>query len=159
MPLNSLLKLIDRYVRQVPIKGGFVWFNPDVIICTANAHPSTWYQFQPNEKFPLGRLDKERALRRRFTTVHAWDEHRQQFCEHDNPDAIKRYWPIGGEMVLQRFDRTGDVSDQLHDADPRPLPARRLLPEEIIGECLNLQVLDEDFDLLADSYGEDAQRF
>lgn len=41
------LHVIDRYVRQFPVKGGFTWWNPQVIYITANHHPREWY---PNAK-------------------------------------------------------------------------------------------------------------
>jgi len=100
LPLNSLLKLVDRYVRQVPIKGGFTWFNPDVIMFTANEHPSTWYDYRT-------RRSKEVALRRRITCVMHFNEQTEEWDFYENAldekglcsDAIKQYWPIQGDQV------------------------------------------------------------
>jgi len=99
MPLNSLLKLIDRYMRQVPIKGGFVWFNPEIIMLTANQHPSEWYDF-------ANRRDKEKALRRRVSRVAYWDELNNDFITFNNDllegelasNEMKRWWPIEGDI-------------------------------------------------------------
>lgn len=41
--VTFFLKLIDRYVFQVPVKGGFTWWNPEQIYITANHHPREWY--------------------------------------------------------------------------------------------------------------------
>lgn len=41
--LTYLLKLIDRYIFQVPIKGGHTWWAPKVIYFTSNLHPRDWY--------------------------------------------------------------------------------------------------------------------
>lgn len=62
MPYNFLKRITDRYPIQVPIKGGAVPWNPDVVILTSNADLSTWYQ-----NIPL--LDRE-ALTRRIKTFH-----------------------------------------------------------------------------------------
>jgi len=103
MPLNSLLKLIDRYVRQVPIKNGFTWFNPETIMLTANDHPSTWYDFS-------NRRSKEQALRRRITRVAYWDELNNDWVTIDNElaegelatPAMKKWWssPLDKEMPI-----------------------------------------------------------
>jgi len=102
LPLNSLLKLIDKYVRQVPVKGGFTWFNPDTIILTCNEHPSKWYSYGD-------RVQKEIALRRRICEVFEYKEGyideiegRQDWIFHDNhlqegdqaTEAMKKFWPI-----------------------------------------------------------------
>lgn len=41
--LGYLLKLLDRYTFQVPIKGGFTWWNPTNIYITSNVDPREWY--------------------------------------------------------------------------------------------------------------------
>lgn len=41
--LTYLLKLLDRYTFQVPVKGGYTWWNPTWIYITANQHPKEWY--------------------------------------------------------------------------------------------------------------------
>lgn len=71
IPLGTFLKLLDRYPLQVPIKGGFVNWNPEIIIFTANRDLSEFYQCHPGHdggailrRFPfrkfvnrLGQLD------------------------------------------------------------------------------------------------------
>lgn len=42
-PLQLLLKLLDRYPMQVPIKGGFTQWAPKKIYITSNIHPNDWY--------------------------------------------------------------------------------------------------------------------
>lgn len=59
--LQYLLKLLDRYPMQVPIKGGFVSFIPKEIYITSNLDPEDWYRNAHQEH----RL----ALFRRFTNV------------------------------------------------------------------------------------------
>lgn len=41
--LTYLLKLLDRYIFQVPVKGGYVWWYPKQIYITSNLHPKDWY--------------------------------------------------------------------------------------------------------------------
>lgn len=42
--LSYLLKLLDRYIFQVPVKGGYVWWCPKTIYLTSNVEPKEWYQ-------------------------------------------------------------------------------------------------------------------
>jgi hypothetical protein len=56
--ITYLLKLIDRYPFNVPVKGAFVNWNPKVIYFTANHHPKEWY--------PQAKEEHRNALLRRF---------------------------------------------------------------------------------------------
>lgn len=57
IPLSSFLKCLDRYNNQQPVKGGFVWFNPERIFITSNEAIHHWY--------PDAGHDSIQALRRR----------------------------------------------------------------------------------------------
>jgi len=63
--LDTLLRLLDIYPVQVPQKGSFAWWSPDIIYITCNLKPTNWYKFE-------GREDKYTALIRRFTEAHYW---------------------------------------------------------------------------------------
>ena len=56
--ITYLLKLLDRYQFQVPIKGGHTWWAPRHILITANVHPREWY--------PQAKEEHQRALIRRL---------------------------------------------------------------------------------------------
>jgi hypothetical protein len=56
--LTYLLKLIDRYIFQVPVKGSYVWWAPKTIYFTSNHHPKEWY--------PQAKQEHVNALLRRF---------------------------------------------------------------------------------------------
>lgn len=45
VPLDTTLKLFDRYVRMVPVKGGFTWWKPNLLFITTNIHPADWYDW------------------------------------------------------------------------------------------------------------------
>jgi len=45
LSLADLLQLLDEYPLEVPMKGSFVWWCPDVIIITTNRSPFDWYKF------------------------------------------------------------------------------------------------------------------
>lgn len=62
MSLDNVLKLFDRYIRQVPIKGGHTWWLPEIVIVTSNYHPRAWYNWKDREV-------SYRALARRFSEV------------------------------------------------------------------------------------------
>jgi len=88
-PLVRFLKLIDRYVQQVPCKGGFTWFAPSRIYITTNLHPSTWWDFKD-------RTAQWPALVRRFTRV----------IDKDNNIDISDYDSIVvwfGQPVVRQF--------------------------------------------------------
>lgn len=59
--LSYLLKLLDRYNYQVPIKGNYVNWAPKRIWITSNKSPEEWYQNCHQEQ--------RAALKRRFTKV------------------------------------------------------------------------------------------
>lgn len=42
-PYRYLLKLLDGYHFDIPVKGGFVWKNWKRVIITCNQHPKSWY--------------------------------------------------------------------------------------------------------------------
>lgn len=49
MPLHLLLQLLDRYVIQVPVKGGFTWWTPRHIYITSNLCISEWYDYSKRQ--------------------------------------------------------------------------------------------------------------
>jgi len=63
--LPLLLRIIDRYPVQLPIKGAHVWFTPLRIYITTNIHPRDWYEW-------TGREAQYASLYRRFTSIVSW---------------------------------------------------------------------------------------
>jgi hypothetical protein len=62
--ISKMLRLLDGYPLQLPIKGGFVWAQWTRIFFTSNVHHDEWW---PTASIP----DEVReALRRRITRVH-----------------------------------------------------------------------------------------
>lgn len=43
-PLKSLLRVLHEYPERLPVKGGFVWWNPSKIYITTNENWNTWYK-------------------------------------------------------------------------------------------------------------------
>lgn len=60
--LTFALRLFDRYPVQVPVKGAFVWWCPEVIHITTNNHPRLWYKWDNRE-------GQYAALLRRFSSI------------------------------------------------------------------------------------------
>jgi len=58
--LKDLLNLLDVYPIEVPIKGGFTWWLPDIIVVTTNRSPHDWYAYNDRD-------DEKEAVFRRFT--------------------------------------------------------------------------------------------
>lgn len=59
--LSYLLKLLDRYPMRVPVKGGYVQWNPKQVYFTSNKDPKTWYANAHEEH--------QAALFRRINTI------------------------------------------------------------------------------------------
>lgn len=57
--LSYLLKLLDRYVMPVPVKGAQTWWCPKTIYITSNIKPQEWY--------PTAHQNHRDALMRRLT--------------------------------------------------------------------------------------------
>lgn len=68
-PYHDLLKCLDRYQHQVPVKGAFVEFVPRIIIFTSNKLVSKWYNA---DKCPV------QALFRRLSN-YLWFTHDGRF--------------------------------------------------------------------------------
>lgn len=77
-PLKDILRLIDRYPIQIPIKGGFIWWCPTNIILTTNVHPEDWYCY-------LKRAGSQKALYRRIGLCCVWKTQEQEV-----PDDIDK---------------------------------------------------------------------
>lgn len=61
IPLPTLLKWLDRYSLQLPIKGGFTAARYTTVIITCNRHPEHWY--------PSAHPEHVRALMRRLRVI------------------------------------------------------------------------------------------
>lgn len=57
--IDYVLKLLDRYTFQVPVKGGYAWWVPKYIFITSNKKPDDWY--------PNANENHRQALIRRLT--------------------------------------------------------------------------------------------
>lgn len=60
--LTDTLRLLDRYLLRVPVKGSFTWITASTVIVTTNIHPFRWYKWKT-------RANQYEALYRRFTEV------------------------------------------------------------------------------------------
>lgn len=86
LPLTQLLRLIDRYVIRVPVKGGFVQFTPKRIWITTNIHPSEWYDYSER---PVHFL----ALKRRVTRVVVWGSDGVERRQYDRgEEGFESFW-------------------------------------------------------------------
>ena len=74
--LTTLLRLLDRYPIQVPVKGSFVWWHPRRIAITTNVHPNKWYKWS-------GRKSSYLALKRRFTKIYQMMDGQRLSCLPD----------------------------------------------------------------------------
>lgn len=97
MILTQLLKLLDIYLRKVPVKGSQVWMTAKRFIVSTNKHPSDWYQW-------VGRENQEEALKRRFVDYGyfmAWttlSNGKNGLGEVDPDD----FWPVAPTVVNRK---------------------------------------------------------
>lgn len=74
MPLRRFLSLLDRYPQRVPIKGGFVLWNPKWIYITSNLPPIAWYEWilykSDGRTVKQDRTPLREAMYARFTFVY-----------------------------------------------------------------------------------------
>ncbi len=77
IPLDVLLRLLDRYPLLVERKGGSVRMLATVFIFTSNVPPDEWYSNLP--------LNRTLALRRRlreFGNIYRWCVDLKRFVQH-----------------------------------------------------------------------------
>ena len=72
--LKDLLNLLDKYPVEVPIKGGFAWWMPDIVVITTNRSPHDWYNYNDRD-------DEKTAVFRRITGAYKFDR---------NPEKIPK---------------------------------------------------------------------
>ncbi len=77
--LATLLRILDRYIIQVPIKGGHVWWGPERIYITSNILPKLWYTWE-------GRELQQKALKRRIHQIFDFDQLNEEGIPADITD-------------------------------------------------------------------------
>ncbi len=82
MRLDTLLKILDSYPRQVPVKGSFAWYLVKYVAITSNIHPRKWYDYSDRE-------EQYNALKRRIHKVILWDADKNSFFIADED-----FWEI-----------------------------------------------------------------
>lgn len=104
--LRDFLRVTDRYAIRVPIKGGFVMWQPRVIRITTNIHPKDWWDY-------ARRGEQFRAIERRVARVYHWRRDGGPILVDRNgrPGLWKTWWE--GPFEGQRLDvpRMGPMDD------------------------------------------------
>ncbi len=128
--LNYTLRLLDRYPQQVPVKGSFTWWMPNLLIITTNIHPRLWYNWDKREQ-------QYSALLRRITEVYWYrtdaaplglvgddrlnfDANKIDFIEsrlRNQPEAVESPGSImeevKGDTQAMEIDSQGDLDEEL----------------------------------------------
>ncbi len=97
MRLDTLLKVLDRYPRRVPVKCSFSWLVGDKeVIITTNLHPRKWYKWvDREEQYP--------ALKRRFRRVYIWKDGERKVAPDD-------FWEDYDEVEVQPISSLGSCN-------------------------------------------------
>ena len=77
LPLKYFNRIIDRYPEKVEIKGGHLWWCPDVIVITTNVLPNQWYP-QDKRQDVLGQIYRRITECYDFTGVEMDKRHEMQ---------------------------------------------------------------------------------
>lgn len=88
LPLKYFNRILDRYPEKVEIKGGHVWWCPDLILITTNILPSLWYPMDDRQDV-LGQIYRRITGCYDFTGV-----------EMDKRDALV---PITVQELVARY--------------------------------------------------------
>nr|AJP36389.1 replication-associated protein [Avon-Heathcote Estuary associated circular virus 10]AJP36394.1 replication-associated protein [Avon-Heathcote Estuary associated circular virus 10] len=82
-PISQFLRLTDRYPMQVPVKGGFIWWKPKVIVFTSNLPWEQWWNTLNTEH--------KRAVQRRLTRVtRIYKDHEKVEYENANYELLSQ---------------------------------------------------------------------
>lgn len=108
MNIHYLKNLLDRYAMDVPVKGGRVAWNPEVIIITSNGSPETWY--------PTAREDDLDALKARMEAFHFPSQKEAALarlkslipCRHQEPVAPPAIMPIQIDSASETESESGE---------------------------------------------------
>ncbi len=99
--LDTLLRILDRYPVQIPVKGSFVWWLPREIAITSNYHPRKWYEWKDRE-------ESYSALCRRIHLVSEFKDGKRLDIIED--EEMKVYWDRRNDPVY-----CNHVQCQLYD--------------------------------------------
>jgi len=90
LPFNRLLRVLDRYRLDCPVKGGFTYWNPKVIYITCPRVPQM--EFVRHGKDAQGNADNEvfedvGQVTRRCTTIREWSTTHECWIWHKGTAA------------------------------------------------------------------------
>ena len=80
-PISQFLRLTDRYAIEVPVKGGFIWWKPKIIVFTSNLPWEQWWRTL--------NVEHKRAVQRRlFCVTRVFKDH--EIIEYQFDDWVKQ---------------------------------------------------------------------
>lgn len=106
MPLRDLLRIIEGYGMQVPVKGSFVPWRPEVVYFTSDSHPNGWHficDTVSRERKLLSPHQQQQFIRRITRILHFQDIQRPWHVAQDEavwPEA-ERVEPLFPPLALE----------------------------------------------------------
>lgn len=109
MRLVDVLRLLDIYPVQVPIKGSFVYLHATVIIITTNVPLEDWYDY-------TRRKDSYEAMKRRITVFR---EFKEPYVPEEEETQLE-----DTQVVDLVSDSDGEEEELIEDSDESYMLAR-----------------------------------
>jgi len=94
LSLDEWKNYTDVYPLQAHTKGGFAWYNPDVVVITSNSLPGDWYARTTKRKADDSIKDRHVDLAALEDRIHEW--HYWGVAAHPPPLPIYRTQPFPG---------------------------------------------------------------
>lgn len=141
MPLGNLLRVLDIYPVQLPVKGDHNHMVAETIIVTSNKDPELWYDF-------TGRTAQRRALMRRFHKIVEYKEDGSTVLHKDEPTIAEMEAQQNSAPPPQCEENT-DSNILLRSPSIPETPPPAPLPQDEVGHEIFDQVSESSMDTLS----------
>ena len=94
-PISKFLRLTDRYAIEVPVKGGFIWWKPRVIVFTSNLPWEQWWR-------TLNVEHKVAVQRRLFCVTRVYKDHEKIQYQKDAALSVQTQGEFTSSPQLQQ---------------------------------------------------------
>jgi len=134
---SFLLRVLDRYPLQVPVKGAYTNWNPEYIFITAPHDPEKLFEFRAQY-----RSEDIQQLKRRITRVFDFSTDEGKFLFNEHFTEFTKHWELYQSSSL--------ASSNIGDLDPSVSEALRSLEcDERLTGCSSASSCESTLDIAA----------